>query len=200
MPNARSHHAPTLWEETKRPLVRFSSGATFVLILFVMVSAPLAFGAVRPWAQGPLMIAVALATMFWIARLVAERETDVIFSPIGGPALVLATYAIVRYTIAEVEPISRPDMMLAITTLLLFFVVLNTVRHRWQITVLVWTLTATGTALALYGLGQAVSGTRWVWWFPQYDTYVGRASGTFIRPADFAVYLHVRSEEHTSEL
>ena len=191
MPNTRSHHAPTLWEETKTPLVRFSGVAAFVLILFVLISAPSAFGAVRPWAQGPLMIAVALATMLWIARLVAEHETDVVFSTIGAPALVLATYAVVRYTIAEVEPISRPDMMLATTTLLLFFLVLNTVRHRWQITALVWTLTAMGTALALYGLWQAVSGCRWVWWFPQYSAYLGRASGTFIRPMDLAVYLHV---------
>src|SRR5439155_2040929 len=121
----------------------------------------------------------------------AERETDVVFSPIGAPALVLATYAVVCYTIAEVEPVSRPDMMLAISALLLFFLVLNTVRHRWQITVLVWTLTATGTALALYGLWQAVSGGRWVWWFPQYSEYLGRASGTFVRPADFAGYLHM---------
>ncbi len=191
MPNAKSHHATTFWEETKPPLVRFTGSAIFVLVLLVLVSAPLAFGAVRPWAQGPLMIAVALAAMLWIIRLLAERETDVVFSPIGAPVLVLATYAVVRYTIAEVEPVSRPDMMLAITTLLLFFVVLNTVRHRWQITVLVWVLTAMGTALALYGLWQGMRGGRWVWWFTQYSVYTGRASGTFIRPDDFAVYLHI---------
>jgi tetratricopeptide (TPR) repeat protein len=65
------------------------------------------------------------------------------------------------------------------------------VRHRWQVTTLVWVATVLGAALAFWGLCQAILGERWIWWFPQYSAYLGCASGTFIRPSDFVVYLHL---------
>ena len=40
----RSHHKPTLLEETRSPLVRFCHRAIFGLILFVLVVGPLAGG------------------------------------------------------------------------------------------------------------------------------------------------------------
>jgi hypothetical protein len=180
-----------LGEIPQGPIARFCQNAIFFIILLVLIFSTMAFGAVRPWALAPIMIAVAFATCLWIVRLLAAHEAYVVFSPLAAPVLVLATYVVMRYTLAEVEPISRPDMMFAVTAALMFFLSTNNIRHRWQITTLVWTLVILGGGLALYGLGQAVIGHPWIWWFPQYECYRGAASGVFIRPTSFVVYLHM---------
>ena len=184
-------HAPSLREEPEPLVARVCQKAIFGIVVLILIFSPLAFGAVRPWAQDPVMLCVAAAGVLWIIRLLAAREAHVVFSSLGAPVLVLATYGIIRYTLAEVEPVARPDMLLIVTATLLFFLVLNNVRHRWQVTTLVWLETVLGIVLAFWGLCQAILGERWVWWFPQYNSYLGCASGTFIRPGDFVVYLHL---------
>jgi len=74
---------------------------------------------------------------------------------------------------------------------LLFFLVLNNVRHRWHVTLVVWVLVGTGTVIALCALWQVIAGSSFVWAFPQYDRYLGSASGTFIRPNHGAAYLQM---------
>jgi len=173
------------------PLARLCQDAIFVIVLLVLIFSPLAFGSVRPWAQYPIMVAVCLAGLLWIVRLLAAREALVVFSSLGGPVLVLATYGVIRYALAEVESAARNEMMLIVTAALLFFLVLNNVRHRWQVTALVWVAMGMGGVLSVWGLCQTVLGERWIWWYPQYNAYVGSASGAFIRPTDFVVYLHL---------
>jgi tetratricopeptide (TPR) repeat protein len=187
----RSHHDLSFWEETRSPIVHFCHRGIFVLAIAILVFAPLAFGSVRLWAQGLIVIMVALATVLWIVRLTIVSEVQVVFSSLGAPMLVLATYGVVRCALAEVEPIARPDMLMIVSAALFFFLVLNNIRHRWQITTLVWTLTGLGTVLSVYGLWQVIHRGSNVWFMPQYEAYLGRASGTFMRPADLAVYLQL---------
>ncbi|MCG3147004.1 MAG: hypothetical protein PCFJNLEI_00440 [Verrucomicrobiae bacterium] len=157
----------------------------------MLVYSVLAYGATQPWSQGPLIIAVALAAVFWALRLAVFHEVQVVFSPLGAPLLMIGIYAIVRYVLAEVEPISRSNMLLALTAVLFFFIVLNDIRHRWQVTVIVWVLTGLGVVLTAYGLWQVLRGGQWVLGQPQFAAYRGQASGTFFRPADLAVFLHL---------
>jgi uncharacterized membrane protein YjdF len=155
------------------------------------VFAPLAFGAVRLWALGPILIAVELAGALWIVRILSTREIPVIFSTLGPPVLALAGYAVIRYGLSEIEPIARGSMMQSLGAVLLFFLVLNHTRHRWHITMLVWVLIGTGSLIAVYALWQVLMGGTWVWAFPQYNQYLGSASGTFIRPSHCAAYLQM---------
>jgi putative inorganic carbon (HCO3(-)) transporter len=181
----------TIRIEPQPLLVRVCQHGIFLLVLFILIFSPLAFGAVRPWAQGPILLAVGLATLLWVIRILAAREVPAVLSPLGAPVLVLGTYVIIRYGLSEVEPVARPEALLGLGAVLFFFLVLNHVRHRWHITVLVWIWTILGTGLALYGISQVIAGSEWVWAFPQYDRYIGRASGTFIRPSQFAGYLQL---------
>ncbi len=54
-----------------------------------------------------------------------------------------------------------------------------------------WALVGTGTLVAGYALRQVLLGGTWVWAFPQYDQYLGRASGTFVSPYHCAAYLQM---------
>src|SRR5205814_2234369 len=101
-----------------------------------------------------------------------------------APLMVVSMYAVFRYALAEVEPVSRYSLVLTVTAVLFFFIVLNDIRHRWQVTVIVWTLTGLGVLLSVYSFWQVMRGGHWVLGIPQHEPYRGRASGTFFRPAD----------------
>jgi hypothetical protein len=162
-----------------------------ILSLLILVFAPLAFGAVRLWALGPVFIAVEVAGVLWIVRILNAREIPVVFSTVGPPVVALAAYGVIRYGLSEIEPIASVPMMQWLAAALLFFLMINNVRHRWHVTLMVWVLVGTGTMIALGAVWQAIAGSSSVWAFPQYDRYLGSASGTFIRPNHAAAYLQM---------
>ena len=163
----------------------------FALIVFVLCYSVVAYGTAQNWTQGPIVIAVLLAMIFWAIRLVVVDDAEIVFSPIGLPLLVAGSYLVIRYALSDVESVGRASMLLPITAGIFFFVVLNDIRHRWQVTTVVWILTGLGVLLAVYGLFQAALGGQWVLGKPQFEQYRGRVSGTFFRPADLAVFMQI---------
>ena len=173
------------------PVGHVCQTAVVALCALTLVFAPLAFGAVRFWALGPILIVIGLAGVLWIVRIVSTREIPAVFSTLGPPIIALATYGVIRYGLSEIAPIACGPMMQVLGAALLFFLILNNLRHRWHVTVLVWALVGTGMFVAVYALWQVVLGRTWVWAFPQYDRYLGRASGTFVSPYHCAAYLQL---------
>ena len=173
------------------PIIQFCHRAIFALIVFVLVYSVLAYGTTQAWNQGPLVVAVMFAAVFWAVRLLVAHEAQVVFSPLGAPLILAGVYFIARYVLAKVEFAGRSNMILAVAAVLFFFIVLNDIRHRWQITTLVWVVTGLGALLAVLGFWQVLTGGQWVLGVPQFALYRGRASGTFFRPADLAVFLQI---------
>jgi O-antigen ligase len=172
-------------------MARLCQLAIFAIVQVILIASPLAFGATRWWALGPLLGLIWLGVAFWIARILLLQAVPVIFSAIGAPVLLCATYVIVRYGLVDAEPLARTDVFVAVGATLLFFLILNNLRHRWQITVLVWTWAILGGIIALYGISQVVGLTDRVWQIPQFAKYRGQASGTFINPSHCAAYLQL---------
>lgn len=163
--------------------MRFCHRAIFALTLFVLVYSVLGGGTAETWQQGPLIIATALAAGFWAVRIIIFNEVDAVFSPLGAPLIVAGIYVIIRYVLAEVEPIGRSQLLLAVTAIMFFFTVLNDIRHRWQVSVIAWVVTGLGVLVSAHGLWQVLTGGSGAYW--------GLATGPFSRPADLAVFLHL---------
>jgi tetratricopeptide (TPR) repeat protein len=159
--------------------------------LFVLMFAVAGFGGAKLTMQGPLIIAVALAALFWAVRICLVREVQMVFSALGAPLLIGGIFSIVAYTLADIEPVARPHMLLAIAAVIYFFIVLNDVRHRWQLTALVWTVVGLGVGQSLYAVWQVVGHSSAVWGVARPGIYDGQGSGTFQRPADLAVFLQI---------
>jgi O-antigen ligase/polysaccharide polymerase Wzy-like membrane protein/tetratricopeptide repeat protein len=180
-----------VWTGPQSPLGHVCQTTVVVLSLLILAFAPLAFGAVRLWALGPVFIAIEVAGVLWIIRILNAREIPVVLSTVGPPVVALAAYGVIRYGLSEIEPIASAPMMQWLAAALFFFLVLNNVRHRWHVTVVVWVLVGMGTVVALCALWQVMAGSSSVWEFPQYDRYLGSPSGTFIRPSHGAAYLQI---------
>ncbi len=190
-------HHPTnrrirsVWTGPQSPVGHVCQTAIVALCALILVFAPLAFGAVRFWALGPILIVIGLAGVLWVVRILSTREIPVVFSALGPAVIALTAYGVIRYGLSEIEPIACGAMMQVVGAGLLFFLVLNNLRHRWHVTLFVWALVGTGTLVAGYALWQVLLGGTWVWAFPQYDQYLGSASGTFVSPYHCAAYLQM---------
>jgi hypothetical protein len=190
-------HHPTnrrirsVWTGPQSPVGHVCQTAVVTLCGLILLFAPLAFGAVRFWALGPILIVIGLSGVLWIVRILSTREIPVVFSALGPPVIALAAYGVIRYGLSEIEPIACGAMMEAVGAALLFFLILNNLRHRWHVTVFAWALVGTGMLVAGYALWQVLLGGTWVWAFPQYDQYLGTASGTFVSPYHCAAYLEM---------
>ena len=171
--------------------MQFCHRAIFALIVFVLGYSVVAYGTAQTWTQGPVIIAVLLAVVFWAIRLAVADNPEIVFSPLGLPLLITGSYLVVRYALSEVESVGRFSLLMPVTAGIFFFVVLNDIRHRWQITALVWIVTGLGVLLAMYASFQATRGGQWVLAQPQFAQYLGRGSGTFFRPTDLAAFLQI---------
>jgi hypothetical protein len=189
--NSQSHHEPSFLEETRSPVVRFCHRAIFALTLFVLVYSVLAGGTTATWTQGPLIVAIVLAAVFWAVRILLIHEVDAVFSPLAAPLMLAGIYAIIRYVLAEVEPMSRSHMLLAVSAVMFYFTVLNDIRHRWQVSVVVWVMTGLGVLVAAHGLWQVLSSGHGAMHHVTPAPYRGQATGPFSRPEDMAVFLHL---------
>ncbi|MCP4620519.1 MAG: O-antigen ligase family protein, partial [Bradyrhizobium sp.] len=68
---------------------------------------------------------------------------------------------------------------------MVFFVLVNSVRSRWQVMGLVLALVAVGGFEALYGLGEQFSGHRHIFWMPR-QFHLAGPTGTFHNKNHFA--------------
>ena len=177
----RSHHDKGLWRDVRPVIVRACAYGVFALVVFILVFSLMTLGKADLTVHGPIMIALVVAGVLWIVRLILSREPKVAFSLLGTPILILGTWTVVRYALAGgesgVESVARLDMMLGISAAALFFIVLNIVRHGWQVTVLTWVWAGGGCLLAIEGLGRLLHG--------------GGLYETFPSAADFIMPMHI---------
>ncbi len=156
------------------------------ILLAVVVILPVAWAGTNPWVMQAMHVLVWWGGLLWAARLAVVRRAELVVSPVNAPVLVLVSYVIVRYGLAEVEPVARPTMMVAISAGLLFFLTLNNAGHRSHVTSLVVLLAVVTSGLVVLAGWQALGPVRWGQGL-QIQPELARA--TFARPADFAGFL-----------
>ncbi len=123
--------------------------ASFVTVLAGTIALLGAFGEFRLWWEGLAFGLIIVATGFWLTRLLLLRQAPLVFSTLGAPILIVSTYVVMRHGLSEVESVARPHALNWLGAALAFFVMLNNVRHRWQINVLVWVMAGAGAFLAV---------------------------------------------------
>ncbi len=158
---------------------------SWILIASVVVL-PLAWGGAQPWILQAVHVLVWWGGVLWAARLAVLRRAELIVSPVSAPVLVLVSYVIIRYGLAEVEPVARAPMMLAITAAMLFFLTLNNSGHRSQVGWVVGLLALVAGGLVALAAWQAL---RPLGWGQPFQIRFDLARATFARPGDFAGFL-----------
>jgi len=138
-------------------------GATVVLLL-----APLAFGAVEPWAIFLLEASAAALLLAWGFRQWASRELTVAPHPLYGPMLAFgALVAVQRLAgITAYKHVTYSLLLLYFGYGMLAFVVTQTLRRSSQLRPLAWVVCGYGALLASFSLLQGIAPNGklyWIW-------------------------------------
>ena len=159
------------------------------LVLAILVFAPLAMGAVDAWAflvvQG-LTIGV---MVLWAARLWCSRKPQLLWPPICWVVLAFMIYAVVRYLTADIEYVARLEMIQVVMYGFLFYAIVNNLYRQEFSQVITYTLVFLAAGISTYAAYQYLRHTNRVWSYT--SPYVGRSSGTYFSPNDFAGFLEM---------
>ena len=157
------------------------------LVLGILVFGPLAMGAVDPpeflVIQG-LTVAVMLV---WALRLWISPKPRLLWPPLGWAVLAFAALAIGRYLTADIEYVARLEMIQVLMYAFLFFAIVNNLYRQESVQIVSFTLIFLAMGISCYAIYQFLTHSNRVWDYV--SPYLGRASGTYISPNNFAGFL-----------
>jgi O-antigen ligase len=188
--------------------------AILSITLFLMVFAPLAYGAVEPWARTVVLLAIGSMACIWLWRFVSLGKPKLSFPPFFPPAILFLVVIILqlvplpgalkdfftpaqsplvapRADSAHWEPLTANPGKTAVGAvyvagcLAFCFVLLNTFRHRRWVKITLTVLLTLGSFEALYGLVEYWTGHQHIFWY-QKIYYLEEVTGTYINHNHFA--------------
>ncbi|MGA2179280.1 MAG: O-antigen ligase family protein [Verrucomicrobiota bacterium] len=159
------------------------------LVLGILVFGPLAMGAVDTpeflVIQG-LMVAVMLV---WALRLWISPKPQLLWPPLGWVVLAFAALAVGRYLTADIEYVARLEMIQVLMYAFLFFAIVNNLYRQESVQIISFTLIFLAMGISCYAIYQFLTHSNRVW--DDVSPYLGRASGTYISPNNFAGFLEM---------
>jgi O-antigen ligase len=159
------------------------------LVLGILVFGPLAMGAVDTpeflVIQG-LTVAVMLV---WALRLWISTKPQLLWPPLGWVVLAFAACALGRYLTADIEYVARLEMIQVLMYAFLFFAVVNNLYRQESVQIVSFTLVFLAVGISCYAIYQFLTHSNRVWDYV--SPYLGRASGTYISPNNFAGFLEM---------
>ena len=157
------------------------------LVLGILVFGPLAMGAVDAPAfiviQG-LTVAVMLV---WALRLWISPKPRLLWPPLGWAVLAFAALAIGRYLTADIEYVARREMIQVLMYAFLFFAIVNNLYRQESAQIISFTVIFLAMGISCFAVYQFLTHSNRVWNYV--SPYLGRASGTYISPNNFAGFL-----------
>lgn len=173
----------------RETLDRWCERGILGLVLGILVFGPLAMGAVDTpeflVIQG-LTVAVMLV---WALRLWISPKPQLLWPPLGWVVLAFTACAIARYFTADIEYVARLEMIQVLMYAFVFFAVVNNLYRQESVQIISFTLIFLAMGISCYAVYQFLTHSNRVWDYV--SPYLGRASGTYISPNNFAGFLEM---------
>ena len=170
-----------------RPAPRATRFTLFALLIFT----PLARGSVQGWA----ITIIEMLTLFALTLFLLERcltwEWKWIKTPLDKPIIVLIILSIMSIIFSLHKQTSIRSFTLFLTYLVIFYLVINTVRTRSQFRQLIYVIISVAVFLALFGLFKNFGANPFPWWGYVDLNYGDRLTSTFGCPNHLAGYMEM---------
>ena len=173
----------------REALDKFFEHGILALVMSILVFAPLAMGAVEPWAFLVVQALTICVLLFWTLRLWFSPKPQLLWPPICWVVLAFVLYAIARYLTADIEYVARLELIQVLICAFLFFAVLNNLYRQEFSQVISFTMIFLAMGVSAYAVFQFLTHSPYVW--KEISPYPGRASGTYISPNDLAGFLEM---------
>ena len=167
MNSALARHSPPV-PVAQRRRARLSNATLFAATIVLLLAAPLAFGAVQPWAVFLLETSASALLLAWGLRQWKHQELVVDWQPIYAPMLAFATLVLVQWItgITAYRQVTYSLILLYFSYGILAFVAGQTLRRSSQIRSLAALVCGYGLVVASFSLLQGIAPNGklyWIW-------------------------------------
>jgi O-antigen ligase len=164
--------------------------AIIALVLGILTFGPLATGAVRPVEFLVLQGLTVAALCLWGIRLWLKPRPQLLIPPLAWAVAAFTTYAVVRYSLADIEYIARLELIRVLVYASLFFIILNNLHRQETVNLVGYWIVFLAMGIAFYAGYQFFTHDSRVWHFSN-EAYKGRGTGTFINANHLAGFLEM---------
>jgi O-antigen ligase len=159
------------------------------LVLGILVFGPLAMGAVDAMEFVVLQGLTVGVMLVWALRLWISPKPQLLWPPLGWVVLAFAVLAVGRYLTADIEYVARQEMIQVLMLAFLFFAIVNNLYRQESVQIISFTLIFLAVGISCFAVYQNLTHSNRVWDYV--SPYLGRASGTYISPNNFAGFLEM---------
>jgi hypothetical protein len=165
---------------------QFCNRAILLLVLLAVGYSTLAFGGVRLIDQAVVMGLIVVGLGLLVFKSVVSKEPVLRTGPAGWVLLAFLAYAAVRHSFAEIEYVSRRELIEIVLAASVFFLVSISITGSREARWLVGGVLILAAVVSMYGVYQAVAKSDLVWTSVRPAQYAGRGSGTLYANSDCA--------------
>jgi O-antigen ligase/tetratricopeptide (TPR) repeat protein len=188
--------------------------AILILVVLVLLFTPFAFGGVNQTKAllektflSPVLfysnyfarLAIALAVMLWLMKMISVKEIRFVKTPLDIPIGLFVAYAFLWFVFSRAKYLTGGELANVVAYVALYYVVVNNVRTKVQMNILVGSLIISGFLIATLGLIQCSgyvlpsSGMKLdhAINLVRPEQYWGRVGGTFVCPNHFAGFMEM---------
>jgi len=134
------------------------------LLSALLIFTPLARGSVQGWAVTIIQIVTLLALTAFLIEKCLTGKWEWIKTPLDLPLLILLILVILSAVFSQHKPSSLWATVMLITYIVIYYLVIHTVRTRARFKYLVWLIIGVATFLAVFGLFKKFGINPFPWW------------------------------------
>ncbi|HSY10078.1 MAG TPA: O-antigen ligase family protein [Candidatus Dormibacteraeota bacterium] len=167
----------------------FFERGILALVLAILVFGPLAMGAVGAWELLVVQGLTVGVMLLWALRLWISPKPQLLWPPVCWVVLAFTIYAVARYLTADIEYVARQELIQVLICAFLFFAIVNNLYRQEFSQIISFTLIFLAMGISCFAVYQFFTHSNRVW--NSFSPYLGRASGTYISPNNFAGFLEM---------
>jgi O-antigen ligase/Tfp pilus assembly protein PilF len=146
-------------------------------LIALLVFTPLARGTVQAWAISVAHFITLIMLTAYLLRIVYNPQYRWVKTPLDLPLISLFVLAIISCLSSIESHASLTALMKLANYIVLYFIIVNTIRQRAQVRRVAYTITIVGAFLSLFGIIKYVGGVSPPWW--DYDVKYKGMVATF---------------------
>jgi O-antigen ligase len=137
---------------------------SLILICGLIVFAPLARGAVHPWATTIIQIGVILAAIFLVIGNFSTKKISLPKTPLNKPIIAIIFLCTVSFALSNHKPFAFEGFVMLLTYITAYYLTQSSIKTRKQQRTLVYVIISTAVLLSVIGILKRYGVNPFLFW------------------------------------
>ena len=179
----------TLGSPQHMDIPRITDRIIEISLIALLVFPPLARGTVQVWAVSVAHFITLVMLTAYLVRIIFDAQFRWVRTPLDLPLIALFVLAVIS-SFSSIERYGSLHALMKLANyIILYFVIVNTIRQRDQVRRVAYAITIVGSFFALFGMIKYLGGISPPWW--DYDVKCKGMVATFANKNHLAGYMEM---------